>query len=341
MGLNGVSCAAFTLCGNSFPIGETQLASIPGFDSTTGVGTLANWALTSPVNFDTTPYSNTYLVYWVVTWMEDGNGNLIPEMPGHGLTANPEGMSFQQIGQVPVESYSNNEGMYGVNSPFFIFPANPGVEAPARGVLESVSISTNKKLLIDQPAKVITHLRAEKGKLKSVNLTYFDGDPRKGGKLFDVQKITHMDADVTYTHRAFFHPQTCGIHRLYAKAWVDDAPEVIGDFTTSVTIQPIHLVNALIISTQGMEMNRELRHDLLFRLKDAAEDFGHDQSKGGVSAINNYVKQLSSASGREIRADRADRLIAQARVITGCVPGSAITPQPRASAIADIGRVTR
>ena len=131
IGPNNTTCAANTLCGSSFLIGETQIASIPGFDSPSNQGTQPNWAITQPVNFDTTPYSNTYLAFWVVTWMEDANGNLIPEMPGHGLTANPAGMTFQQISQVPFESYSNNVGMYEVHSPFFIFPASAnGAGAP-------------------------------------------------------------------------------------------------------------------------------------------------------------------------------------------------------------------
>jgi hypothetical protein len=29
------------------------------------------------------------LVFWTVVWMQDGSGNLISEMPGHGLTAIP------------------------------------------------------------------------------------------------------------------------------------------------------------------------------------------------------------------------------------------------------------
>jgi hypothetical protein len=42
----------------------------------------------------------------------------------------------------------------------------------------------------------------------------------------------------------FFRLQSCGVHTLYARAWVDDSPDVIGDFTTSVTIQPVDLVKA-------------------------------------------------------------------------------------------------
>lgn len=245
IGVDGKTCTTpYTLCGNSFLIGETTLASIPGYNSPSNEGSQPNWALTTPVNFDTTPYANSYLVFWVVTWMEDANGNLVPEMPDHGLTANPATLNFQQITQVPFELHSNNIGMYGVNSPFYVCPqtvCSPpnGLTARRQGYLESVTVATREKLHLDERAQVTTHLRATNGDITHVNLLYYDGDPKKGGRLFDVQRIAHMAPDLTYTHRAFFRAQTCGVHELFARAFTDDSPDFTGNFTTYVTILPV------------------------------------------------------------------------------------------------------
>jgi hypothetical protein len=327
VGPNNTTCAAYHLCGNGFPIGETQVASIPGFDSPSVQGTVPNWVLTSAVNFDTTPYANSYLVYWVVTWMEDANGNLIPEMPGHGLKANPGPLTFQQIGQVPVEAYSNNVGMYGVNSPFFIFPAQTAGETAqtTQGTLHTVTLETDHQLLLEQPAKVMMQLLAENGPLDSVVLTYYDGDPRSGGKPFDAQRIAHMDPGVTYAHRAFFHPEACGVHKLYARAWANDQADVLGEFTTSVVIRPAESVDALITSTRGTEMSRELRLSLLALLEVSLDDFKCGREVAGVRGLDSYVRKLSAASGGQIGEDFAKRLIGQAEVVTDCVSTGAVS----------------
>ncbi len=321
VGSNNLTCAAYTLCGNSFPIGETQVASIPGYNSASVQGAKPNWVLTEPVNFDTTAFGNSYLVYWVMAWMEDSAGNLVPEMPDHGLTANPGPLNFQQITQVPVQPYGNNVGMYGVNSPFFIFPAQTGAGAVQtdRGTLRKVDITTRKKLRLEERAKVTMRLRSAEGPLDSLVVSYYDGDPKRGGKLFDVQRVAHMDAGVTYSHRAFFRPEACGVHKLYARAWANDQPDMLGEFTTSVFLRPAESVRALISSTKGTEMSRELRLSLLALLKASLDDFEDDRESAGTQRLHRFVLELSAASGKQVREDLAKRLLGQAEVITGCV----------------------
>ena len=80
--------------------------------------------------FDTTPYSDTYLVFWVVVWMEQ-NGQLVSEMPGHGITAIPGAMTPPTA--VAIETYSNNVGFY--KQPFFVCPQDT---CPAPSALTAV-----------------------------------------------------------------------------------------------------------------------------------------------------------------------------------------------------------
>ena len=72
--------------GNSFLIGEETLNPIPGFNTDTG-GDAPNWVF-ARATFDTSNYANTYLVFWVVVWMEN-NGQLVSEIEGHGLHIDP------------------------------------------------------------------------------------------------------------------------------------------------------------------------------------------------------------------------------------------------------------
>jgi hypothetical protein len=322
---SATTCDAYTLCGNSFLIGETQVASIPGFDSASVQGSQPNWVLTSPVSFDTTRYGNSYLAYWVVTWMEDSTGNLIPEMPDHGLTANPATLAFQQINQVPVQSYSNNVGIYGVNSPFFIAAAQTGLATAEKttGSLSRVTLKTRERLLLDQRTRVVMRLRARGGSLDSVHLSYYDGDPRRGGKAFDTQRIAHMDEGLTYNHRALYRPQSCGVHKLYARAWAKDQADVLGEATTMVVIKPAESVENLITSTKSAEMSRELRFVLIALLRSSLEDLARNREFGASRKLDFYVQKLWDEKGKQIRADAAQRLIGQARTITGCMFESA------------------
>jgi hypothetical protein len=56
---------------------------------------LPNWVLAS-TTFDTTGRGGQSLIFWVVVWAQDANGNLVAELPGHGLTAVPG--SLQEVG---------------------------------------------------------------------------------------------------------------------------------------------------------------------------------------------------------------------------------------------------
>ena len=97
------TCTTPGLCGNSFQIGSDQIIpSIAGFKAE-GMNA-PNWTTASvdfvPANFEATKSGNAYMVFWVVVWMEDASGKLVPEMPGHGLKSIPAS-NLTQITQVP------------------------------------------------------------------------------------------------------------------------------------------------------------------------------------------------------------------------------------------------
>ena len=116
------------IAGSEFVINEVILNPIPGFRG--GQTLTPNWALAS-TTFDTTPYSDTYLIFWVVVWMEQ-NGQLVSEMQGHGITAIPGAMTPPTA--VAIETYSNNVGFY--KQPFFVCPQDT---CPAQSALTAVA----------------------------------------------------------------------------------------------------------------------------------------------------------------------------------------------------------
>ena len=119
--------------GSSFLIGETTLAPIPGFASTTTPGDPPNWRMAvqtfDPAAFAQTKNGNVYLRFWVLAWMEDAAGNPVQEMAGHGLAANPAREKIGVMGDVKVEPYSNNVGSF--KQVFYIQDPNAGAAGAA------------------------------------------------------------------------------------------------------------------------------------------------------------------------------------------------------------------
>jgi hypothetical protein len=321
------TCTKPGLCGNSFQIGSDQIIpSIAGFKAE---GAEPNWTTASvdfaPANFDATKSGNSYIVFWVVVWMEDASGKLVAEMPGHGLTSVPAA-NLTQITQVPVETYSNNVGLYGVHQPFYICPIS-GCAPQTAGLggtesdlaLKSITLSTTPQLSLEQRTTISATLQATGGSGGPVNIAYYDGNPANHGTLIDVQQIQHMDAGATYAHRTFFTPETCGAHTLYASAWMANSPEILATAAANVTVDSAGFVQALIDSTNSANLgSSELGGTLLSLLNTALQDFQQGQSDAGNVALGSYIQQLTAASGNGLSAASMSQLTGLAGVILSC-----------------------
>jgi len=320
-------CKAAGLCGDSFQIGEDQIIqSIAGFKAN---GAEPNWAMAN-VDFEPSKFTagNAYMVFWVVTWMQDAGGRVVAEMPDHGLQSVP-GSNITQITEVPIEQHSNNVGMYGLHQHFYICPtsgcdssgANPNRTAAERSVaiLKNLTLAVDPTTRLEERSKVRATLRATGSSVGPVNIAYYDGDPAKGGTLLDVQQIQHMDVDATYTHRSFFTPTTCGTHTLYASAWVANTPEVKARTLTRVGLDEVDFVRSLIASTKAINIsNRQTSQNLLNLLATALQLFRLKQANAGEVVLSTYIQQLAMASGRDVDSVDAGRLASQASVMLSC-----------------------
>lgn len=237
--------------GDSFLIGERDLAPIAGFASATTPGNVPNWSMAvqafDPSAFVQTQKGEVYVRFWVVVWMEDGAGNLVPEMPGHGLTADPRQAAIATMGDVPIEPYSNNVGTF--KQTFYV--QDPGATTNAT----RASNSSNSSGSNAAPGQALTQVSAAGGPPTltlailqvvpptpplsvgplgkhmvtttiaggataedAVQVLYYDGDPAHGGKLFDWELIPHIAAGSQYVNRVTYTPQSCGTHTIYVTA---------------------------------------------------------------------------------------------------------------------------
>jgi hypothetical protein len=225
--------------GESFLIGERELGPLPGFASDTTPGNLPNWTTAvqdfSPQNFSQTQNGNVYVRFWVVVWMEDAGGNLVAEMAGHGLKANPRLGTVTTMGDIQVEPYSNNVGS--LKQVFYVRPANAaggaqgGVSARSAPALEagaalSLTLDT-LQIVTPVPPPTASGLRGKHQVTVTLSngphagplvLVYYDGDPAAGGQAFEWEMIPHLEAGAQYVNRVTYTPQACGERAIYVVA---------------------------------------------------------------------------------------------------------------------------
>ena len=196
--------------GKSFLIGEDALGQIPPFDPK---GPL-NWVL-AQTKFDTKPYGNQYLTFWVVVWMQHPGG-LSEELPGHGLNAVPGDLGSLADAHALSETYSNNVGFY--KSAFYVKGASTtGLLAAAlpqsqRVRLGAVHVSPHHA---DAGEHVVvrTTLTAKGDAVPGATVWFYDGDPHHGGTLFDAERVAHIRANDRHEVAVLFSSDTCGHHR--------------------------------------------------------------------------------------------------------------------------------
>ncbi|HXE12393.1 MAG TPA: hypothetical protein VN633_09755, partial [Bryobacteraceae bacterium] len=212
--------------GDSVLISEEKVDAIPPFNESTGANAQPNWVLV-PTTFDTSKFDqtkdgNAHLVFWVMVWMQYQNGTLIGEMPGHGLTGIPATLtSFADAAKLEEcqsdgNCYSNNVGLY--KQAFYIAPslslgAAPG--SPTTTVrIGKVDVSADR---VNRGANVVLSatLTASGAAASGVSVNFYDANPNKGGRLFDVERIPYIEANSPYLVQANYRSNACGVHHLF------------------------------------------------------------------------------------------------------------------------------
>jgi hypothetical protein len=208
--------------GDSKLIGEDILGPIPPFSSDDGAP--LNWVLAHTA-FDTTDYANQDMTFWVVVWMEDGNGKLVSEIDGHGLKSIPG--ALKSLAGVEAEDYSNNVGFY--NSVFHVFPKESISEPPPGPTtinLGKIDLSA-RTTVPGQSVEVSVLLSTEDTNARAVTAVFYDGDPEASGKVFGVERAPAVWAEHAYLAKALFRPQSCGVHKLFVVIDKDTPGEML------------------------------------------------------------------------------------------------------------------
>ncbi|MEO7104252.1 MAG: VCBS repeat-containing protein [Gemmatimonadaceae bacterium] len=328
-------CSSSALCGNGFQIGTDQIIqSIPGFEQS---ATAANWSTATqefkPADYPQLKNGNLYMVFWVVTWMDGGSGSpnaLGAEMPGHGVSSqfDPKA-NYLQINDIPVESYSNNVGMYPVHNPLYIMPLPaPGstLAGSSPGALQYIQLQIPSQMFVDQQAKIVASVSANGGVINGVRIKYFDGQPQNG-RLIDTQLIAHMEPGVPYPHHTLFVPTGCGTHTLVASAGLPGGSTITSPAaSTTITLVPADYVSLLMARSKSIDLvDPSIRSNLLAMLSTSLSAFQASQTAAGLQGLQLFEQAVLAVRGSKISMQNAGRLLTVSDAVLGCTPISGTT----------------
>lgn len=219
--------------GDSVLVGEDILSPIPPFSNDPNAP--LNWVL-AKTTFDTTPYANKDVTFWVVVWIDDGTGKMVPEIASHGLKSIPG--TLKSLADVQPEDYSNNVGFY--KYVFHVFP--PAASAalavsfnsqPAEVGGKPVPVNIGKvdvsasRMELGHAIEVSASLTGANGSESNAFAVFYDGDPRAGGKAFDVERANHIAAGGSHLVKVLYRPTSCGVHELFVAVGRSTKNEVI------------------------------------------------------------------------------------------------------------------
>jgi MYXO-CTERM domain-containing protein len=191
-----------------------------------------------------------------VAWAENADGTMIQEPTGKGLSANPGGYNsptpFTTLTglETPVDnqwpanpqtdpattSFGNNIGFY--RQVLYVKGADASVAAHGatgkgssaltaapsltRGKIEAISMGEGgiepARVELGESVHVHATLHNTDEPMEIANVYFYDGDPARGGKAFDIDRVPYVDATHDTRVEVRYTPKTCGTHDIYVQA---------------------------------------------------------------------------------------------------------------------------
>jgi hypothetical protein len=295
--------------------GGTAGESDPCPDSTTNnyKNAYLTWDTTSNAAFA----ADTYWVIWVVAWVVNTDTGLLePEPTGHGFTTLPASSTqFHDPSQVPIELYSNNLGIYNqvvsiigasssttpaASSAIAGPAAREAATTPAAKKLTLGKISTNSSspVLRYQPTAILAPHVVTGDHVDSIFTEYFDGDPDKGGTVFDTQHVPHVVGGSQYVDRALFRPQTCGEHEIFVRAVPMDgsAATATAKAMFKVTDDPVGSIDSMITFVKSPAYPPRSRAAILRYLNVAKQTFMAKRTLEGIVEMKILLKLVQDGA---------------------------------------------
>jgi hypothetical protein len=201
-------------------------------------------------------------------------------------------------------------------------PQNLGDARSGNLVLDRVSLSSESRVLRGKTVRLKTVHRSVGKHFDSVMTLYYDGDPRRGGELFDMQTIPRIPVNSSVSDVAYFQAKTCGRHSIFVRAIPLDgsAKPSTAETTIDVTIDPVASVNELIGYVRKLQVSVGLRDELLEHLERARHEYEEGDIAEGREQLNLFEEKVREHR-RQISDTVEDAMTNHVRDILGCVRG--------------------
>lgn len=304
--------------GNAFLIDNVSVPGLPGFDSQNSGGANPNWTLASTL-FDTTPYSDQNIVFWVVVVLKDAQGNPLPEMPEHGLTGVPPTLNSVAESKDWMQTYSNNVGLY--QYLFYIAPktnalapAGANVSGANRLRIDPIRL-TKKRVLLNRRVTITANVHAERDRDDVAALIYA-ASPGGESKAFEYEGISHIRGGSFYQVRANYTPDECGTHEIRVQVIPDGAT---AKTTLQVTIKHRAYVRQLLKYFEQLGLKGRAGGGLVELLQSADKAFKNKDNKAGVDAIGKFQERVQALRGDRIPRGDVNWMLGIAGLISRCV----------------------
>jgi hypothetical protein len=118
----------------------------------------------------------------------------------------------------------------------------------------------------------------------SIVTYYYDGDPVRSGRLFDIQRISRVNPGSTYLDAVPFTPTTCGQHQIFVHSLAMDGSASVSSATVTfkVTDDPVASINELIYYINQPSYPPRYRSSMLTYLNIAKQSFMNKQTQAGM-----------------------------------------------------------
>lgn len=303
----------------AFLIEEVDTAPLPGFNSPNYPKNTPNWAVVGTSKLNTSLYSDEDLAFWIVAYVKDGRGNLVSEMPGHGLIVLPP--VFKSITDVAtyLEGYSNNVGFY-KQTLHILPPDSPPTVDPSQAGISVSNLTVSPSRIELGQAAIISGQVHTVGEIDGISIAFNDGVRGRSATSFDVDQIPHIRANDYFLSKTVYHANSCGKHALSVSPL--DVPmnsRTIPTAQVAVFMDPLVGTQELITATTNARLPNGTQNSLLAKLQAAQQSFREGNQTAGQRQLIAYGNEVMALRGKNIPNATADALMSLLSQVQQCI----------------------
>ena len=95
------------------------------------------------------------------------------------------------------------------------------------GVIEVAKLSVSGNSVSPGDSVALSTILTAKGAVSDVSVTFYDGDPKSGGRSFATEQIPSIAANSQHQVQTNYQADTCGVYQLFAVVDSGKSTEIV------------------------------------------------------------------------------------------------------------------